>query len=236
MSLAVVGIARRVVGEAVAAARYVRPGPHVLLVWLGLALALGIVSGFAAGTDYFAGDLWLARKVQAIDLNGFSRITRAAATLSSPKSSAVALFCSVAVLLLLRQFRLALFTAASAWAHAIGGVLKLLVDRPRPSGDLIETVRLETDFSYPSGHVEWIVGFEGFLVIAIWQLCPSRLIRYLAVVAWAGHVLLAGLGRVDQGLHWPSDVLGGSLAGALALSVTAWAYFASRRAAALSAS
>ena len=74
------------------------------------------------------------------------------------------------------------------------------------------------------------------LLIAIWQLSPNHLIRYLATVAWAGHVLLAGLGRVDQGLHWPSDVLGGFLAGALALSVTAWAYFASRRAATLIAS
>jgi undecaprenyl-diphosphatase len=236
MWLVIGDIRRRVVGEAVAVARHVRPGPPVLLVWLGLALALGIVSGFAAGTDYFAGDLWLARKVQAVDLNGFSRITRMAATLSSPKSSVAALTCAVAGLLLLRQFRLALFTAAAAWTHAIGGALKLFVDRPRPSGDLIETVRLETDFSYPSGHVEWIVGFEGFLVLAIWQLSPSRLIRYLAAVAWAGHALLAGLGRIDQGLHWPSDVLGGFLAGALALSVTAWAYFASRRAAALSAS
>jgi undecaprenyl-diphosphatase len=225
-----VGVVAR---ELTATVRHARPGVPVLLLWLGLALALGVVSGFAAGADYFAGDLWLTRKVQAIDIDGFSRAGRIATNLSSPNASAAMLLGAVVGLALLRQLRLALFAAASAWAHLIGGILKLLVDRPRPSGDLIETVRLETEFSYPSGHTEWIVGFEGFLVFAVWQLTPNRFLRLVAAGAWTVHIILAGLGRVDQGLHWPSDVLGGLLAGALALSVTVWAYLASRRAAAL---
>ena len=218
-------------GELVAAVRHVRPGPVALLVLLSLVLALGVLSGFAAVEDRFAWDLWLTRKVQAIGLDGFGRATLIATNLSSPNYAAVAFVGAVGGLLLWGQFRLALFAAASAWTHLLGGLLKLLVDRPRPSGDLVETVRLETEFSFPSGHVQWIVGFEGFLLFAIWQLTPNRFIRYLAAAAWTVHVTLAGLGRVHQGLHWPSDALGGFLVGAVALSVTAWAYLRSRRAA-----
>ena len=219
--------------ELVAAVRHIRPGPAALLVWLSLVLALGVLSGFAAVFDHFTWDLWLTREVQAIDLDGFGRAARIATNLSSPNYSAAAFAGVVGGLLLSRQFRLALFAAAAAWTHLLGGLLKLLVDRPRPSGELVETVRLETEFSYPSGHVEWIVGFEGFLVFAIWRLTPNRLLRFLVTGAWTVHIALAGLGRVDQGLHWSSDVLGGFLVGAVALSATAWAYLGSKRARAL---
>ncbi len=54
--------------ELKAAVLHVRPGADIMILWLVLALAIAVVSGFAAGTDYFAGDLWLTRKVQAIDV------------------------------------------------------------------------------------------------------------------------------------------------------------------------
>ncbi len=226
---------RVVTRELTAWVRYARPGVPVLLLWLGLAVALGVVTVLAAGTEFFSWDLWLARKIQAIDLPGFTHVTTLATDLSSPDASIVAFFIAVPGLVLLRQFRLALFQAAAIWTHLIGGSLKLVVDRMRPSPELVERVSLEERLSYPSGHTEWVVGFEGFLLFAIWQLTPNRFIRYPAAAAWAGHIVLTGVGRVDQGLHWPSDVLAGLLVGALALSGTVWAYLSSKRAAAIAA-
>ncbi len=220
-------------GEAVAAARHVRPGPGVLLLWLGLVAGLSAITAFAAGAEYFAWDLWLARKIQAIDLVGFTRVTTFATDLSGPDASVAWFLGAVGGLLLLRRFRLALFMAAATWTHLVGGSLKLLVDRMRPSPESVERVSLKERLSFPSGHTEWVVGFEGFLVFVIWQLTPNRLIRYLVAGAWVTHVALTGVGRVDQGLHWPSDVFGGALVGSLALSITAWAYLASKRASAL---
>lgn len=225
----------RLVALHVVSVRHVRPTLPILLLWLALALALGVVSGFAAGAEYFAWDLWLARKIQAIDLDGFSRVAKISTDLSGHDASVLGLSGAVVALLLLRRPRLALFAAASAWTHLIGGTLKLFVDRTRPSPELVERVTLEDRFSYPSGHTEWVVGFEGFLVFAVWQLTPNRFLRYLAVGAWVVHIFFTGLGRVDQGMHWPSDILAGVLVGALALSVTVWAYLASRRAATIAA-
>ena len=222
-------------GEVVSAVRHVRPGAPVLLLWLVLVSGLAVLTGFAAGAEFFSWDLWLARKIQAIDLPGFTSATTLATDLSSANASVLWFLGSVVGLILLRQFRLAFFAAAAIWTHLIGGGLKLVVDRMRPSPELLERVSLEERLSYPSGHTEWVVGFEGFLVFAIWQLTANRFIRYTAAAAWAVHVALTGVGRIDQGLHWPSDVLAGLLVGALALSGTVWAYLASKRAAASAA-
>ncbi len=211
------------------AVRHARPGPTVQLVWLGLALALAIASGFAAGYDKFAGDLWLTKQVQALEIDGLSRTAQFATDLVSPTASAVGFVGVVGALLLLGRVRLAIFMAAAAWAHLIGGLLKLFVDRPRPSVELVETVGLNSEFSYPSGHTDWAVGFEGFLVFALWQLTPNPFVRAATTAGWALHIMLIGFGRVDQGVHWPSDILGGFLVGALALSITVWAYLESKR-------
>lgn len=222
-------------GEVAAAVRHVRPGAPVLLLWLILGSGLAVLTGFAAGAEFFSWDLWLARQIQAIDLPGFTLATTRATDLSSADVSILVFLIAVAGLILLRQFRLALFQAAAIWTHLIGGSIKLTVDRMRPSPELVERVSLEDRLSYPSGHTEWVVGFEGFLVFAIWQLTANRFIRYTAAAAWAVHVVLTGVGRIDQGLHWPSDVLAGLLVGALALSGTVWAYLASKRAASIAA-
>ncbi len=126
--------------EVAAAVRHVRPGLPVLLLWLVLAVSLGVITGFAAGAEYFSWDLWLARKIQAIDLPGFTRVTTVATDLSSSDASIVAFFIAVPGLVLLRQFRLALFQAAAIWTHLIGGSIKLVVDRMRPSPELVERV------------------------------------------------------------------------------------------------
>lgn len=208
----------------VAALQGQRPSFRLLTLWSTLLAALAVLSAFAAVKVRFVWDLPITRAVQAINLFGFKRLGWIATFLSSPSISLLALGTAVALLLMARKLRLAFFAGASAWTHLLGALLKLLVDRPRPSAELIDVVRVKTEFSYPSGHVEWVMGFEGFLVFTVWRLTENRAIRAGAVAIWGLHLVLVGLGRVEQGLHWPSDVLAGYLVGAIALSVTVWAY------------
>lgn len=217
---------RRYVGG-ILPAQEERPGLRVLSLWITLLAALAVLSAFAVSYEYFAWDLTITRAVQAIDSPAFHRAGWVATFLSSPTISFLFLATAVALLLIARQPRLALFSGASAWTHLLGGFLKLVVDRPRPPAELVDVVRIETKFSYPSGHAEWVMGFEGFLVFVVWQLTENRVIRAGATVLWGLHLALAGLGRVEQGLHWPSDVLAGYLVGAVTLLFTVWVYRAS---------
>jgi undecaprenyl-diphosphatase len=219
---------RRVLGryarELPCAIRAEWPTPLGLALYVGLVAALIGMSVLAAAFDRFPGDVWVTREIQSLDVPGLRRAMRFATDFTSPASSLLTLAVVVMFLLLLRQPRLAIFTVASLSAHALGAFLKVFVDRGRPDPDLVDVVRIEERFSYPSGHVEWVVSFEGFLVFAVWRLVPNSLIRSAAVGAWMVHLILTSMGRIDQGLHWPSDVVASYFVGAVALAAVVWAY------------
>ena len=202
-----------------AALRSERPATLAILAYALLAAGLTAISVGAATYDRFPGDVALTRAVQDIDSRVLTDLMRASTSLTSPLNSVTALAIAVTLLLLAARPRLALFAAGALGSHLIGAVLKVIVDRHRPDDDTITRVRIEEEYSYPSGHVEWAVAFEGFLVFAVWQLTGNRWIRGATLVAWAAHVLLTSAGRIDQGLHWPSDVVG-----ALALVLLVWLY------------
>ncbi|MGH9279886.1 MAG: phosphatase PAP2 family protein [Acidimicrobiales bacterium] len=96
-------------------------------------------------------------------------------------------------------------------------VLKAVVDRPRPA--------LAAGFgsSFPSGHVLAAVAFWG--LVPPWVFLVSRR-RWMWVVsaAVAGVIVVTvGLSRIYVGAHWPSDVVGGYLCGAVFLVAAEWA-------------
>jgi undecaprenyl-diphosphatase len=187
------------------------------------------MSILAAAYERFPGDLWLTREIQALDVPGLRRAMRSSTDITNPTNSLLALACAVTALLLLRQPRFAIFAVAALSAHALGAILKFFVDRPRPDPDLVNVVRLEDRYSYPSGHVEWVVAFEGFVVFAVWRLVPSAAIRWLVLAIWLVHLCLTSVGRIDQGLHWPSDVVASYFVGAVALAAVIWSFRVSLR-------
>ncbi|MDP3991343.1 MAG: phosphatase PAP2 family protein [Candidatus Colwellbacteria bacterium] len=63
--------------------------------------------------------------------------------------------------------------------------------------------------SFPSGHMAFFS-----VVLAVWLIN-----RRAGVWFFVGSILI-GLGRVAVGVHWPSDILGGILVGALSFFIT----------------
>lgn len=108
----------------------------------------------------------------------------------------------------------ALFQLGAWSSAAISEGLKALARRPRPtSTDALEIVAAPLrGSSFPSGHVLTYIGVYGFLAHlagAHLRGLPAR----LAAGALIGLVGLVGPSRVQQGHHWPSDVLGSYLVG-----------------------
>ena len=115
------------------------------------------------------------------------------------------------ILLFVRRFK----EAATFFGVAGGGLLlslllKNLIARPRPT---ISPLAIERTFSFPSGHSMNSAIIYGLLAFGIWYFTRNRTLGAVAGIAAAALVLSIGFSRVYLGVHYPSDVLGGYLAG-----------------------
>ena len=106
---------------------------------------------------------------------------------------------------------------ALLWATLFGLIAsrggKLYFDTLRPAGvlanDLFTIIGPKlTGHAFPSGHT--ITTFVFFMTLVIFSKTVSEKVLLIIVG------LLAGLSRVAVGAHWPIDVLGGSVFGAIA--------------------
>jgi undecaprenyl-diphosphatase len=182
-----------------------------------LRISLGLALGFLLVAALVRGGL-----IQGLDAAGL----RAAAALRGPilttlvrgvtrLGSGSALFPAAVVfaaVLWRRGARWALFylvAALAGWGLSSG--LKALFARPRP------TVTTHLDgagwWSFPSGHTmeSTVVLGLGILLVTGWM--RNRGAARLARVITAVVLMAIGLSRVYLGVHYPSDVLGGWLAG-----------------------
>ncbi|MDW8320397.1 MAG: phosphatase PAP2 family protein [Armatimonadota bacterium] len=111
----------------------------------------------------------------------------------------------------------------AAWlvSGAVVQVLKRIWERPRPSnlvGALVAADERIFSKSFPSGHSCTTAAMAMVLTLVFWKRYPG-----VALGAWV-ITLLVMLSRVYRGVHYPSDVLAGALAGAMCgyLAVVWW--------------
>ena len=117
-----------------------------------------------------------------------------------------------------RGWALVLAGVFTLTAGAVAG-LKLLFARVRPCNGLGGVTCLwgaaPTDYSFPSGHAAGSFAFAGFVLGVVFlseEPGASRGAKALAVTALFLALLIA-LSRVYLGVHFPGDILGGSLLG-----------------------
>lgn len=125
----------------------------------------------------------------------------------------VAIGLGIVVMLFLAHRRrdaiLVLFVLAAATAGSEG--VKQLVHRPRPPGG--DTVVPGVVYSYPSGHTLEALTIFGILTIITWRSDVDRRIKVALLVFTTLFVAAVAVARVSINAHYPSDVLGGFLAG-----------------------
>lgn len=99
------------------------------------------------------------------------------------------------------------FVVAVLGAAALNSVMKFAFHRPRP--ELWPRVLQESGASFPSGHSMYSAAFVTALILLAW----TTRFRWPAVVLGSLFTLIVGWSRVDLGVHYPTDVLAGWLAG-----------------------
>lgn len=193
---------------------------------LGCSVALSVM---AAHHDRLPGDLRLAEWVQASPFPG-SPLSRALRAVTATEVVLATGFVAAAALWLLgrRRQALALAVALAVLPLAQHGI-KEVVDRARPSAELVEVRAGFSSPSFPAGHVMSPTLLYGFL---LWASFRSGLPRQAGITVGAcsaGVLGLAAPANVYMGVHWPSDVLGGYAWGMVLLLPAVYAVSGSAR-------
>jgi undecaprenyl-diphosphatase len=191
--------------------------------WLAL-LGFVVLASFAAASDYFPGDRWLSDAIQEGDASAWRDTLDWASRLAEWPGVVVVGVTGAAALWLLPHRLEAVCLLATLPLTRLNGVVKEAVDRPRPSAEFVDIREVATGPSFPSGHTMTAVLLYGFLFYAAGRAIPGRRLRYLVQALCVVVAVLTGLQRVEAGVHWPSDVLGGALLGALVLALLIWAH------------
>ena len=114
-------------------------------------------------------------------------------------------------LLVVGQVRMAIVVAAALVLGALGTELvKLLIARPRPPGELLVGA---PGYSFPSGHTLNSTVTYGLVALVAWRSRLPLPVRRILVAGLVVLIVLIGLSRIALGVHYPSDVLAGWLAG-----------------------
>lgn len=174
-----------------------------------IGLVAALVVGFAVrGSDAGIGvDLW----VNSLHSPAWDVISQAVAVGFQP-TSAVAIGAALAVIVAVRVRRVLPGLAAGA-AVAIGwlctGVLKVVIDRPRPvwTDAVHQVVAAETDGSYPSGHTAFATALVVTIALLVWRTRA----RWWAVAGGPALVVTTALARMYLVVHYPTDVIAGAV-------------------------
>lgn len=144
------------------------------------------------------------------------------------------LVLAVSVFLWLTHHRYSVYLLLIAMAGGglLNFLLKDLFGRPRPT--VIDWGTHVSSPSFPSGHAMVAAIVYGTVAYLCGRLEPTPRLRWTTWTLAAVLILAIGASRVYLGVHYPSDVVAGYVAGlawtALVVSgITAVRYFASRR-------
>lgn len=193
-------------------------------LWCAGVLAAASLSVLAAAFPYFPGDLPAARALQSVEAPWAQGTEETADVLGNALLAVSIGTVAVLACLYLGEARLGALTASLVAARLAGIPLKLLVERPRPSEPLLEVREHASGYSFPSGHALGAILLYGGLMVLVYHLVPQQKLRWAPMALLGAVVALVGLERVYDGAHFPSDVTGGYLVGALILGALVWLY------------
>lgn len=198
------------------------PGPSRVLTppFAFIAIALFAVLGILAAMsnhDLLAFDEPVREAVRGLDDTWFASIMETTNQFGSrPLIAGLTVPMVALTWTRCRQLAVVLMLALPA-GLGLELALKALVDRPRPA------LAVGFGSSFPSGHVLAAAAFWGLVPPWVYVVTRRRWIWAVSASVAATAVVSVGLSRVYLGAHWPSDVVGGYVAGAVFLLAAEWA-------------
>ena len=90
--------------------------------------------------------------------------------------------------------------------------LKEVINRARPTAEHLVSVQT---LSYPSGHAMSATAFYGFLIYLCYFLKINKWLKGILIFLCSFLIVSIGISRIYLGVHFPSDIAGGIIAGTI---------------------
>ncbi len=195
-----------------------------LSVGVSLAILALVISLFAHFESRFPGDLELTLLFQSIHSRLLLTAMESVSYATGEWQAAVLVIISgIVVWRCLGRLEGSLVPLAGLITF-INDALKIAINRPRPTPDLVTVYVAETGESFPSGHAFFAALVLGMLTyLAITHLSKPGL-RMLTLSVFLILILCIGASRIYLGSHWTSDVVGGYIVGGWFLVALIWLY------------
>lgn len=110
-----------------------------------------------------------------------------------------------------------IFALANLIGVLLNNLLKIIIQRPRPSETIVLAV--ESSYSFPSGHSMMSMIFYGLLIYYTIKFINKKWIRNILVSILSTIILFVGISRIYLGVHYATDVLAGYIVGIIYLII-----------------
>jgi undecaprenyl-diphosphatase len=187
-----------------------------------LAILALVISIYARFTPRFPGDIYLTLWLQFFN-NHLMLSTMKCISFIFGGWFAVLVVVATGIVVWWRIGKLeAIMILVGGLITLVNTALKLAINRPRPSADLVHVLSPEQGNGLPSGHAFFAILILGLTAYFISINLKNRVLRMLVLAGLIVLILLVGTSRVYLGVHWPSDVIGGYLIGGVFLAGLIW--------------
>jgi len=123
----------------------------------------------------------------------------------------VFILCNLAFLFILKKWQYVVqLSVVMLLALSSNVILKKIINRSRP--ELEHLVSVET-LSYPSGHAMTAMAFYGFLIYLFYRFKINSFLKFTIITLLIFLILSIGISRIYLGVHFPTDIVGGYIAG-----------------------
>lgn len=176
------------------------------LIFLLGATGLGVIS---AGENVHDIDVSISKSVQRWQGITPETLQRLGDMLGGTWGTVVAAVVCVAIAVKVNGRADVSFLLVAVGLRLIGLALKPVFASPRPTDDLVGTLKHYSSTGFPSGHSMSAALFGVALAILAQRHIANKASRWLINAALFFIIVLVGWSRMWSGAHWPSDVFGG---------------------------
>lgn len=192
-----------------------------IFAYIARGISLDTINGF---------DSTIINTVQGWEADWLTPVMKAFTFIGSTKFVLFLIAAGFAILLFVVRNRADafFFFAALGGTGVLNQTLKFIFKRERP--DIHRLVDV-TGFSFPSGHT--MMAFSLYAVIAyiLWRHIRTAASKILLIILACFMFAMIGISRIYLGVHFPSDVLGGTAASAfwMIIAISVYGYAMDRR-------